>query len=342
MAMGFRYRKSIKIMPGVRMNVSKSGVGYSVGGKYGRVSHSATGRVTGSVSAPGTGMGYSKTLSSGSRSRSSSSARGSAGGGAADYSPAPPGPDRSATAGEQAFFAAMQNPDADLFASIAYHHTDTALAASFVEMTIRLPQPDQGKRARQLLGYLWDNRRYLASDHLFGKYLAGADLQFGIAEGVIVSLYPDSDTVGLIYAESLQERGNLLAAIDVVEQLEPTQVTALSLAELYSLAGRWADIVDLTNAIPNTDDATALINIYRGMAFRELGQPAVAREALKEALKSKSRTPAIRYRAHIERSSTYLTEGKTAMARKDLERILAEDASYPGLQEALAQLPPPR
>ena len=29
--MGFRYRKSIKIMPGVRMNVSRSGIGYSAG-----------------------------------------------------------------------------------------------------------------------------------------------------------------------------------------------------------------------------------------------------------------------------------------------------------------------
>jgi hypothetical protein len=31
-------------------------------------------------------------------------------------------------------------------------------------------------------------------------------------------------------------------------------------------------------------------------------------------------------------------EGKAAMARKDLERVLAEDSSFPGLQEMLAGL----
>jgi hypothetical protein len=33
-----------------------------------------------------------------------------------------------------------------------------------------------------------------------------------------------------------------------------------------------------------------------------------------------------------------VAEGKRAMARKDLERILAEDSDYAGLAEALAQL----
>ena len=36
--MGFRMRKSMKVAPGVRLSVSKSGVGASVGGKGGRYS----------------------------------------------------------------------------------------------------------------------------------------------------------------------------------------------------------------------------------------------------------------------------------------------------------------
>ncbi|WP_407933078.1 DUF4236 domain-containing protein, partial [Herbiconiux daphne] len=31
--MGFRFRKSVKIMPGVRLNFSKSGMSTSIGGK---------------------------------------------------------------------------------------------------------------------------------------------------------------------------------------------------------------------------------------------------------------------------------------------------------------------
>ena len=44
--MGFRMRKSIKVAPGVRVNVSKRGVGASVGGKGGRYSVHSSGRRT--------------------------------------------------------------------------------------------------------------------------------------------------------------------------------------------------------------------------------------------------------------------------------------------------------
>jgi Protein of unknown function (DUF4236) len=44
--MGFRMRKSIKVAPGVRVNVSKGGVGASVGGKGGRASVHSSGRRT--------------------------------------------------------------------------------------------------------------------------------------------------------------------------------------------------------------------------------------------------------------------------------------------------------
>ncbi|MDM5338494.1 DUF4236 domain-containing protein [Fictibacillus enclensis] len=57
--MGFGYRKSFKVAPGVRLNVSKSGIGASVGGKGLRYSVNSKGsRVTASV--PGTGLSYSK------------------------------------------------------------------------------------------------------------------------------------------------------------------------------------------------------------------------------------------------------------------------------------------
>ena len=49
--MGFRMRKAIKLAPGVRLNVSKSGVGASVGGRGGRYSVHSSGRRT--VSAGG-------------------------------------------------------------------------------------------------------------------------------------------------------------------------------------------------------------------------------------------------------------------------------------------------
>lgn len=55
--MGFRFRKSVNL-GGVRVNVSKSGIGYSVGAKGVRVTKSAKGEVYGTLSAPGTGISY--------------------------------------------------------------------------------------------------------------------------------------------------------------------------------------------------------------------------------------------------------------------------------------------
>ena len=58
--MGLRFRKSVKAGP-VRINFSKSGVGYSVGGKGFRVTKRADGKTQTTASIPGTGISYTKT-----------------------------------------------------------------------------------------------------------------------------------------------------------------------------------------------------------------------------------------------------------------------------------------
>ncbi|NLH48334.1 MAG: DUF4236 domain-containing protein [Myxococcales bacterium] len=57
--MGFYYRKSANLGP-FRLNVSKSGLGFSVGGRGFRSGVSSTGRKYTSMSLPGTGLRYVK------------------------------------------------------------------------------------------------------------------------------------------------------------------------------------------------------------------------------------------------------------------------------------------
>lgn len=59
--MGFRFRKSFKIAPGVRVNVGKKSIGISAGVKGARVSVNSSGRKTTTVGIPGTGLSYQKT-----------------------------------------------------------------------------------------------------------------------------------------------------------------------------------------------------------------------------------------------------------------------------------------
>lgn len=56
--MGLRFRKSIKLAPGVRVNFNKKSTSLSFGGKGGRYTVSSTGKKTSSVGIPGTGLSY--------------------------------------------------------------------------------------------------------------------------------------------------------------------------------------------------------------------------------------------------------------------------------------------
>ncbi|MEY3142235.1 MAG: hypothetical protein RLY21_728 [Planctomycetota bacterium] len=58
--MGWYFRRSIGLGP-FRLNLSKSGLGWSVGGRGFRTGVDARGRRTTHASIPGTGIGYRKT-----------------------------------------------------------------------------------------------------------------------------------------------------------------------------------------------------------------------------------------------------------------------------------------
>ena len=60
--MGFRFRKSKKIAPGVRLNFSKKSVGISVGNKVGGFSLNSKSGAKSRVSIPGTGISYSSKI----------------------------------------------------------------------------------------------------------------------------------------------------------------------------------------------------------------------------------------------------------------------------------------
>ena len=330
--MAFRMRKSIKVAPGVRVNVSKRGVGASVGGKGGRVSVHSSGRRTvsaGSGVIPG--VYYQKTFS----------AKGSSGAGsgaAAAPAPAPAAPNKPgifAPKGEKQLYKAIQAQDVQAIRQVGADQTEFRVPAySLAGLMLITSEP---KEAEQLLGEAFATGNDPA-DHKFVWTYLFTRLELSIAEGVTAELPVNRDAVGLALAELKQDEGDVAGAIDVVEQLEPTTYAAVSLAELYAQAGRWDDVVELTEGVKNEDDASALLCVFRGQAFREQGFHDAAHEALKEALRSRSRGATIRHHALAERAQNYLAQGKKAMARKDLERILAEDSSYDGVREQLAEL----
>jgi tetratricopeptide (TPR) repeat protein len=320
-------RKSIKVAPGVRLNVSKSGVGASVGSRGARYSVHSSGRRT--VSAGGgvvPGVSYQKSLGGGSSQRA---------GGRAAAPVAAKKPGLFAPKGEKELYKAIKAQDAQAMKRVGEQHADFRLPSFSVAGLLLLT--DEPAEAERLLGDAFAIGQDPGTDKFISTYLF-TRLELSIAKGVTAELPINRDAVGLALAELKQDRKDLAGAIDIVEQLNPTTYSAVSLAELYAQTVRWDDVIDLTEEITNQDDASALLCVFRGQAFREQGFHDAAHEALKEALRSRSRAAPIRHLALAERAQNYLEQGKKGMARKDLERILAEDSSYEGVREQLAEL----
>ena len=230
--MGFRVRKSFKIAPGVRMTVTPKSIGLSAGVKGARISANSSGRVTRTLSIPGSGISHTTTRSSPTR-RSAVPAR------TAPTRPAPapkpPAPGLFAPKWEKELHkAVIGQRDPAALARIGNEHERARPLAALFEATLSAVPAGDVRRAIDLLSWLFNTGYEPAKDEFIIKYLPAAGFSLSIADGIDVVLPPDRDFIGLMLAELHQEAGDLSAAVDVVEQLEPSTITAVSLAELYS------------------------------------------------------------------------------------------------------------
>lgn len=76
--MGFKFRKSVKIAPGVKLNLNKKSAGITIGGKGAHYTVNSKGKRTTSVGVPGTGVSYSSSKGGGkTKSNKSSGSSGS-------------------------------------------------------------------------------------------------------------------------------------------------------------------------------------------------------------------------------------------------------------------------
>lgn len=292
----------------------------------------SSGRVTTSAGIPGSGVSYVKTHRLGAAAVATSRQ-------SPTYQPATPAkPGMFAPKWEKDLYKALSTNDPAQFLSIGSSAGDARQTCMWLEvLTSALPGQDL-KRAREIVEILWAEGYDPALDQFLSKYLPGRTLGLGIAAEVFAELPISRDALGLLLAELRQAQGDAQGAIDVVEQVTPSTVAAVSLAELYAETSRWADVVALTDGLLNEDDFATYLLVQRGVALRELGHFDASREAFKAALAPRSRPTAMRHLAMVERGQTYLAEGKKAMARKDFERVLADDATYPGLSEHLARV----
>lgn len=338
--MGFRFFRRVNIAPGVRLNFSKSGVSPSFGVRGARVTLGRKG-VRKTVGIPGTGLFYTEV---GSGESSSTGSRGA---------PAAPEPKNRLDLG---FFARLLTPRSeqafvDGCREYVAGHTGKALA--------RLCEADHIADAAFLAGFLLlKTERYDEAElwlkqaagsgtlgtH-FGKYGLDVHLALPITELVTAHIRPCRRGVLLGLAELYQVRGDVREALACLKKLRKESpedaVVRLSIAELVQETApadkRLArQIVDLAGDVKNESSVHAALMLHKARALRTLGLPTAARDVLTAAFrKKKDRDEELLRAVRYERACVYEELGQKARARKEFEKLYAEDPSFEDIAERL-------
>jgi tetratricopeptide (TPR) repeat protein len=341
----------MKLMPGVRLNFNKDSVGMSFGVPGARYTMNSKGRRTVSTGIPGTGLYNIETLSSGKRSSTASPSQSSGPTEMRSYDPpANLRPGLFSRKAERELYKFLL----DIF---KWDETDTPDEAIEKATNLQTLYPSlkhsldlikflycvKGSKVDDAVGYqwgkdLWTNRQTVFSDGYVIKYLQGITPQVPITNGISTSSIYNDQTLGHILVELLQQMNKSDEALAILHEMEPDQLVAISMADLEIGNKDYDGAIETTEDIENEDDATAMMLVLRGVAFREKGMEDASLECLKRALSSKKRSETLLHRALFERAETYTRLGKKAMAIKDLEKILVDDSDYPAVQEKLDTL----
>ena len=354
--MGIRFRKSIGLGKGVRLNIGKGSLGMSFGVRGARYSVNTSGRTTRSVGIPGTGLyavsssgGGGRRPSRGRRTHGQPSARSgltTITGDLADQFIPKPGFLSSAT--EKRFRDGL----------VAYLKQDWERAAASFEAAV---QADSRNLSDDFfLGATYARlKRYAEAaqclervvgsevalpDGLMQKYVPGTmSLQLPITERVTVSVGFDSIGAAMVLAELYQELGRKEDAIGVLQrllQVLPTdEAVRLSLADLLFDDDDFAGLVELTKGVENSNDVTLATLHLRAKALANEGLLEPAAELLSMCLRRTARRDAdllkeIRY----NRAEAYELLGEPRKAKTDWSKLIAEDAFYRDARARFAAL----
>lgn len=349
--MGFRFYKSVSVGKGLRVGVSKSGIGLGFGPKGARYSVHSSGRTRRSIGIPGSGASYVQygRMKTGTRPRGRQTppaSQASTPEVLGNLFRAPllaPKEEKLFTRGLMAAIVSQDFVVATNAFSECLSRNRSVLSAYFLGGYAAI------KLGRELDAIKWLEPVVQADeslpDPLMSKYgLDGSvmrvSIETAITSTVMVEVEMTTPGAALLLAELYQGKGEREKAIGLLENLvdvaPDNPAIALSLAELYSQEGLWQELASMPVRIENTDDLSAEVLRYKARAMRESGMLDGALEILKEALKSKKRHPEILKGARYERALTYEAMGKKPQAKRDFERLYAEDSSYQDVAERVA------
>jgi hypothetical protein len=345
--MGYlRVRRSIKLGPGVKLNLNKRSMGLTFGGRGAHYSLNTRGQRTRTLGIPGTGVSYVDRSSGRRATRRSAALRPVASPSIASPSAPAPHPGIFARHYERAFF--------DGITKISTGEYEAALAA-FKDAD----QSDDKHRAISpalfagvLSFQLGDHTAAMAyleriassaqtlPDGLMNKYAPNLHISVDVNQ-IPIPVPIGSLAAAMLLAECYGETGRVQQAIGIAQQLYEHGATLgllLFLCAMYLRGEDWDEIVHAAAGISNEDNLTLTLRLWQAEAMEKQDLPDAAFEAYRDALKSKKRDPQLLKEARYKRAMLYLKVGKRAMAKRDLGRLYGEDPDYENVAAALTSL----
>lgn len=331
--MSIRFRRSIKIAPGLRFSISKTGLGLSLGIPGARASINTQGDIYASAGIPGTGLyGVERTSIRSKRGRRKEFEN-------RNYAQNLPTPGLFEPRRKKALYRAMHAGTRVELERIGKKFPEIQYVCDALVFPKLLMERDlELKFLVDLASKLWIRKSELEKEPLFFEFARTFEVTLRAAPGVSFQIEYGIEAMGLAYVELLQLEGKFDSALAVAESLPANQATALAVCESEVQLERWKDVLETTEEVENVDDATALLLIYRAVALRELGLFDAAIESLKRARSSRSRHDDVLNKALLERAICYQKLGKKSQALRDLERIIATDSDFPGVSEIITTI----
>ena len=344
--MGVRFRRSVKIAPGLRLNFNKNSMGLTMGPRGAHYTVNTSGRVTTSVGLPGTGLWYQESRGGGGRT-STRTARTPK----IQADAKPPihidQPGFFASGGERAFYHFVQsylvsdsNKSLDEMKAAAEKvKTEFPDVATYIDFVMIGPiARERAEDALPIIEKIWNLGSDFLKNQIALKYFDEFQAAIPIARGIYYHTDYNHNYLSFTYSEILQAMGNPQKALEVIENVTDAEFKEIATLDLYLALKRYDDVLKETDELENIDENSMIKLIFRAIAFRESGQLDLAIETLKLALAKKSRPKDLINYALYERACTYIQMGKKAYAIKDLQKILVSDSTDEAAKEKLKEL----
>lgn len=348
--MGIRYRKSISLGGGVRMNLSKSGVGYSVGIPGLRYSVSPNGRRRTTRSIPGTGISSVSTSSSHVRTSAHGSSRGAAVAQPVDIRRVLPRPGWLAGATDKRYYEGIQSyltgehPAAfAAFEACLVGDPSIVSAHFFAAVAGEKGGASKAQRIAHLEAVVSSD--VALPDKLQQKYLPDGLVAISVRSSITDHIAADvpftSAGATIALAEAYQEIDRIPEAIGLIAQLHEASpldpVVRLSLADLLYADGDYEGVLEASSGASNDSDIGIGMLHLRAAALFASNHRDGAFEAFRLALaKTAGRDPELLKVVRYDRALAYDAAGQATKARADLEKIYGVDPSFEDVRERLA------